>query len=132
MATRFYEIMPVLSPDSRWLAYISDESGRFEIYVFPFPNTGSGKWAVSTEGGQSPKWARSGKELFYARFRPDGTGDIVAVPISTSPMFSAGRPSVVLRSALSGSLTATSQFDVAPDGRRFLVMHKSLRRLPTN
>jgi serine/threonine-protein kinase len=130
VATRFSEAFPALSPDGRWLAYMSDESGRFEIYVVPFPNTGAGKWAVSTEGGRYPKWARSGKELFYSQFRPDGTGDIVAVPVSTSPVFSAGRPAVVLRSALSGSSTATSEFDVAPDGRRFLVMHKVAAETP--
>jgi len=62
--SRFNERYPEFSPDGRWLAYASDESGRFEVYVQPFPR-GGGKWQVSSEGGCAPLWARNGKQLFY-------------------------------------------------------------------
>ena len=65
VASPFNERIPKLSPDGRWLAYSSDESGRQEIYVRPFPNTGDAKWQVSTNGGYFPMWAHSGGELFY-------------------------------------------------------------------
>ena len=55
----------IVSPDGRWLAYESDSSGRFEIYVRPFPNVGAGQWLISTAGGTRPLWAPNGQELFY-------------------------------------------------------------------
>ena len=63
---RFNEGGPVFSPDGHWLAYISDESGRPEIYVKPYPGPG-GKWLISTEGGTEPAWNRNGRELFFRR-----------------------------------------------------------------
>ena len=64
LRTRFDEAEPKFSPDGRWLAYISDESGRYEIYVQPYPGPG-GKWQISTEGGTEPVWNPNGRELFY-------------------------------------------------------------------
>jgi Tol biopolymer transport system component len=64
LRTRFNEWSPKLSPDGRWLAYVSDESGRSEISVRPFPDPG-GKFAISTDGGSEPRWSRDGRELFY-------------------------------------------------------------------
>jgi Tol biopolymer transport system component len=64
-ASKFDEYAPALSPDGRWVAYVSIESGREEVYVRPFPNTGDARWQVSTEGGSAPAWSHSGKELFY-------------------------------------------------------------------
>ena len=64
IATRAVEWQSTLSPDDRWLAYQSDESGRIEVYVRPFPNVDAGKWLVSTDGGGSPVWSRNGGELF--------------------------------------------------------------------
>jgi Tol biopolymer transport system component len=63
--TDFREMNAEISPDSRWLAYQSNESGRDEIYVVPFPNVTAGKWQVSASGGMWPLWARNGQELFY-------------------------------------------------------------------
>ena len=65
LQTKFDERNGIVSPDGRWLAYESNSSGSFEIYVRPFPNVGGGQWQVSTAGGRQPLWARSGKELFY-------------------------------------------------------------------
>ena len=68
LRTPFNETAPRFSPDGRWLAYISDESGRFEIYVQPYPGPG-GKWQISTEGGTEPVWNPNGRELFYRSWR---------------------------------------------------------------
>ncbi len=86
VSTTFAEIQPEISPDGHWLAYASDESGRPEIYVQPFPNVSSGRWQVSTAGGTRPAWARSGMELFYGAL----DGSIQAVPVQTGASFSYG------------------------------------------
>ena len=86
LRTPFNEEAPRFSPDGHWLAYISDESGRYEIYVQPYPGPG-GKWQISTEGGTEPVWNRNGRELFYR------SGDkMMAVDIATQPSFAAGKP----------------------------------------
>jgi serine/threonine-protein kinase len=76
VATGYDETSPAVSPDGRWLAYTSDESGRPEVYVRPFPNTNDGRWLVSAGGGQEPVWAHSGRELFYR-----GSGDLMVVEV---------------------------------------------------
>jgi len=91
LRTGFNESVPQFSPDGRWLAYISDESGRFEIYVQPYPGPG-GKWQISTEGGTEPVWNRNGRELFYR-----SGGRMMAVDIATQPGFAAGKPGCSLR-----------------------------------
>ena len=86
LRTPFNESAPRFSPDGRWLAYVSDESGRYEIYVQPYPGPG-GKWQISTEGGTEPVWNPNGRELFYR------SGDkMMAVDIATQPGFAAGKP----------------------------------------
>jgi serine/threonine-protein kinase len=106
------------SPDGRWLAYVSDESGRPEIYVQPFPGPG-GKWQISTDGGSEPAWNPNGRELFYR------TGDsMMAVPVTTQPSFSAGRPTELFKGTYLAStfpLTGTT-YDVTRDGQRFLMI----------
>ena len=83
-ATEFY---PALSPDGRWLAYASNESGAFEIYVRPFPETASAKWQVSTAGGGEPTWARTGRELLYL----NGKSEMVSAEIQPGATFSVGK-----------------------------------------
>jgi hypothetical protein len=86
LRTPFNETAPQFSPDGRWLAYISDESGRDEIYVQPYPGPG-GKWEISTEGGTEPVWNPNGQELFYR------SGDkMMAVDVTTQLGFAAGKP----------------------------------------
>jgi eukaryotic-like serine/threonine-protein kinase len=115
LQTRFNEIAPQFSPDSRWLAYASDESGRYEIYVQPYPGPG-GKWQISTEGGTEPVWARNG-ELFYRN------GDkLMVVETNTRSNFSAGNPKVVLEGHYASYQTMPS-YDVTPDGQRFLFLN---------
>jgi len=122
LATQFNETRPELSPDGRWLAYESDESGRLEVYVQPFPGPG-GKWQVSTDGGRYLHWARNGKELFYL----SGTR-LMAVEVATSPTFRAGTPKPLFDAPFLRFPSGQGPwFDVAPDGRRFLMAKRPER-----
>ncbi len=110
LVTPFSESEGRLSPDGKWFAYRSDESGRKEVYVQPFPPTGA-KWQVSVGGGETPRWRADGKELFYVA--PDYMRK--AVEIKAAPGFEAGVPKDLFKTPNSwGS-------DVSPDGQRFLV-----------
>ena len=102
-----------ISPDGRWIAYDSDESGKSEVYVRPCPE-GAGKWQISAAGGGNPVWRRDGKELYYLSL----DFKIMAVPISTSPTFRAGAPSPLFTIHPG----AGQPFDVSADGKRFLVL----------
>jgi len=113
----FDEANAEISPDGRWLVYQSNESGRAEIYVRPFPDVGSGRWQISTDGGTRPVWARTGRELFY--YIPPGT--IMAVPIELRPSFDAGTPRALFTADYPAQL-AHRPYDVSPDGQRFLMI----------
>ncbi len=82
------DLFPTVSPDGRWLAYASDESGRFEIYVRPFPDTRTAKRQVSVAGGTEPRWSRDGREgvpkTLFADVSPDGKRFLLARPIGTN------------------------------------------------
>jgi Tol biopolymer transport system component/predicted Ser/Thr protein kinase len=110
----FDELQGVFSPDGRWLAYASNESGRFEIYVQPFPGPG-GKWQISTSGGTQPRWARGGKELFF--LAPGGK--IMSVEIQTSSIVEAGTPQVLFSTVLKNA--PGPPYDVSSDGQRILL-----------
>jgi serine/threonine-protein kinase len=119
LRTPFNESTPRFSPDGRWLAYISDESGRFEIYVQPYPGPG-GKWQISTEGGAEPVWNPNGRELFYR------SGDkMMAVDIATQPSFASGKPRMLFEGQYSPAPGTTPNYDVSPDGQRFLMIKPS-------
>src|SRR5439155_12260300 len=114
LRTPFVEAAPTFSPDGRRLAYVSNESGRFEIYVQPFAGPG-GRWPISTEGGSEPVWARNGREIFYRN-----GGKMMVVDITTQPGFSAGAPRLLFEGPyVRGAWTP--YYDVAPDGQRFLM-----------
>ena len=110
----FDESNPAVSPDGRWIAYESNESGRIEVYIQAFPER-SGKWQISTEGGTVPLWGPNGRELFYRN-----GDDMMRVPLETSPSFAPGRPEVLF----SGNYFAFSAraYDISPDGERFLMV----------
>ncbi len=109
------ERIPVFSPDDRFVAYVSSESGRSEIYVRPFPE-GRGKWQVSINGGTQPRWSRDGKELFYVE------GDqLMAVSVSTAQGFSPGTPKLLFRDRWLRSSYPKQRYDVSADGRRFVL-----------
>jgi protease II len=106
------------SSDGKWLAYASNESGRWEIYVTSFPDA-HGKWQVSTSGGDQPKWRSDGKELFY--FSPESK--LMAVSVTTGTHFDAGTPTVLFQ-ANPREMVATSEhvtYDIGKDGQRFLI-----------
>jgi Tol biopolymer transport system component len=109
------EMAGAFSPDGHWLAYASDESGRFEIYVMKFPAEPGVKWQVSTAGGAEPRWRRDGRELFYVG--PDGR--VMAVSVATGADFEVGKPQAVFVASLKNA--AGARYDVAPDGQRFLL-----------
>jgi hypothetical protein len=106
-----------ISPDGRWLVYQSDESGRSEIYVRPFPDVQGGRWQVSRAGGTRPVWARSGHELFYLA----SGGTVMAVPIESTSGFRAGDPSKLFAGPYFTEFSGSS-YDVSPDGQRFLMI----------
>jgi serine/threonine-protein kinase len=121
LVTPATEGAPRFSPDGRFIAYVSDESGRPEIYVQPYPGPG-GKWQISTDGGIEPLWNPTGRELFY-RIR----NRVMAVPITTQPTFSAGRPSMLFEGEyLASPFPATGvTYDVTRDGQRFLMVKET-------
>ena len=109
------------SPDGRWMAYTSNESGLSEIYVIPFPPTpNGGRWMVSRGGGVQPRWRHDGRELFY--ISPDWT--MMAVPVSTTLVFQAGTPQALFHTDMvdTGIRTGPMSWDIAPDGKRFLII----------
>jgi serine/threonine-protein kinase len=115
--TMFGERNAEIAPDGRWLAYESNESGREEIYVRPFPDVSGGRWQVSTGGGRMPLWSRNGQELFYGS--PDGA--LMGVRIEPGPSWHSSTSARILQGHIAYSGFGRA-FDVAPDGRRFLMI----------
>jgi dipeptidyl aminopeptidase/acylaminoacyl peptidase len=114
LQTSFNEVLGRFSPDGRWIANVSNESGREEVYVVPFPGPG-GKWQISTVGGRAPLWTRGGREIVY---QAPGN-EIMAVEVRSAPTFQAGIPRSLFKAHL--QTPPGRQFDVTPDGERFLV-----------
>ena len=117
--TQSSEVQGVVSPDGRWIAYASDESGRYEIYVQRFPDASTDqKTPVSTGGGLQPRWSKDGRELFYLR----ADGMLVSVAVRTRPTFEPGKVTPLFKTKLPTSLNAY-RMDYVPagDGQRFLM-----------
>ncbi len=119
LVTEFDEDNGEISPDGRWLAYEADASGRFEIYVQPFPDVDAGRWQISTTGGTRPLWGPDGRELFYLT-----EARVMGVTVETAAGFSAGTPTLVVEEPYYGPQFATPgrTYDVSPDGQRFLML----------
>jgi len=116
LRTPFNESSPRFSPDGRWLAYISDESGRYEVYVQPYPGPG-GKWQISTEGGTEPTWNPNGRELFFRN------GDkMMTVNIAAQSGFSASKPRMLFEGPYVPSPATATNYSISPDGQRFLML----------
>jgi len=113
----FNEQDAAFSPDGRWLAYSSNESGNIEVYVRPFPGPG-GKWQISTGGGFFPKWSRSSKELFY---RTTDQKIMVATYTAAGDSFHADKSQLWSPGQFSAR-GPYSNFDVHPDSKRFAVL----------
>jgi len=112
-----------ISPDSRWIAYQSNESGSFQVYVRPFPKVDEGRWQISPAGGTRPMWARNGRELFFL----DGNDHLTSVPVLTNAAtFAAGAPTQILKTRYYPGWTSRGfdlrAFDISADGKRFLMI----------
>ena len=107
----------MFSPDGRWIAYQSDESGRYEVYVRPFPGPGE-KWQVSTGGGTLPLWSRDGRELYFES--PD-TRIMVADCMVQASTFASGKPRPWSETPIR-DIGGISNYGLAPDGKRFAVV----------
>jgi eukaryotic-like serine/threonine-protein kinase len=119
-----YTSAPCFSPDGRWIAYTSNESGRTEIYVRPYPGPG-GKWQISTEGGTEPLWNPRGRELFYRNGRK-----MMAVDYTAQPSFSAGKPRMLFQGPYTITPRSATDYDVSPDGQRFLMLKPAAEQAP--
>jgi hypothetical protein len=114
------EYAPALSPDGRWLAYVSDESGRAEVYVRPFPAVNDGKWQVSTTGGNEPVWAHSGRELFYR----NGANQLMAAAIALGSRLAIGEQHALFDAGQFAAEGIHADYAVSPDDRRFLMIRQ--------
>jgi serine/threonine-protein kinase len=120
--TMYREANGELAPNGRWLAYQSDESGRDEIYVRPFPDVSGGRWQVSTSGGRTPLWARTGRELFYRSL----DGAVMGVQVQSGPGWRSGPPAQILPPRYyDGTGLIGRTFDISSDGQRFLMIKES-------
>jgi len=117
------EAFPEFSPDGHWLAYCSNESGRLEVYVRPFPEPGR-LWQISHQGGSEPLWLPNGKQLFYRL-----ENQVWVVDIQTKPAFSASRPRLLFVLPECAMAAPIRGWDISPDGQRFL-MEKEYERKP--
>jgi Tol biopolymer transport system component len=122
VASRFSDIEPALSPDGRWLAYVSDETGKPQVYVQPFPGPGI-RQHVSIDSGREPLWARDGRTLYYLAPNPASPGGhiVMAVPITSGTTFTPGKPKPLFPTRYGGT-TPVRGYDIATDGR-FLMVH---------
>jgi eukaryotic-like serine/threonine-protein kinase len=118
--TMYRESNPEISPNGRWIAYESQESGANQVYVRPFPNVDAGHWLVSTTGGSRPVWARNGRELFYLA---EASNRLTVVPVQTDGQtFIASSPAKVFDNGVTAFASPSRGFDIAPDGQRFLII----------
>ena len=104
------------SPNDRFIAYVSDETGRREVYVRPFPKS-QGQVKISTNAGQAPIWSRDETELFYREGR-----NVMSVPVSIDSEFQAGTPELVLSGNFATDPTGHAGYDVMPDGQSFVMI----------
>ena len=117
----YTEFQPQISPDGKWMAYVSSESGNREIYVRPFPDVDKGRWQVSKDGGDSPLWSPDGKELFYRK-----NDEVIAVSVETEPIFKTVKSETLFqKNYVSRTGQHFTPWDIHPDGKRFLMMKES-------
>jgi len=120
VATPFEEFSPALSPDGRWIAYVSDQSRRPEVYVRPFPETATARWQVSAAGGLEPIWGHGGRELYYR----NGAGDLVVATITSRPTFRVVSQRTLFPASRLYAEGFHQTYAVAPDGRFLFVEGK--------
>jgi serine/threonine-protein kinase len=119
----YLETQPRLSPDGKWIAYVTNESGQtnIEVYVRPFPEVNKGRWQISTNGGTAPLWSPNGRELYYLS---EEDGGVTVVPVETGETFRAGTPKKLFSRTpyWGGGNTPGTAWDISPDGKRFLML----------
>jgi hypothetical protein len=116
---KFNNVQPKISPNGKWMAYGSNESGKMEVFVRPFPEVNKGRWQVSTGGGSAPLWSPNGRELLYLT----DENAVMATPVETEPNFSPGTPKVLFQSVYAPSNSSSgTPWDISPDGKRFLMI----------
>lgn len=119
LVTQYNERAPRISPDGRWLAYISNETGLDEVYVDSLPKRGR-KWTISSDGGTEPVWSSDGRELFYRQ------GDLMmVVDVVLGPEFSAGKPRLLFEGRFDVGVIGNPDYDVTTDGQRFLMLKRN-------
>jgi hypothetical protein len=119
LQTPFDEREGIVSPDGRWLAFESNSSGSYEIYVRPFPNVDDGQWRISTAGGARPLWARNGKELFYV----GADGALISVAVEPKGATWNNRtPTKLFERRYYTGVNSGRSYDVSSDGQRFLML----------
>ncbi len=118
-ASQFDEGAGAVSPDGRWMAYVTNETGAFQVVVQPFPDPSGGKWQISMNGGAHPRWRQDSRELYYVA----PNGDLVAVSIAQGNTFSVGSSTVLFRTrfAYTGQPQGTAPYAVRADGQGFLM-----------
>jgi len=122
VATKSTEYNPVVSPDGKWLAYVSNETGQLEVYVVPFPEAGSSKWQVSTAGGTVPRWSRRGDEIFFL----DPQSNMISARVTTVPTFGLqGQTRLFSASEYVRAAISRRSYDVSADGQRFLMVQRA-------
>jgi serine/threonine-protein kinase len=127
LRSKFDAPTPRFSPNGRWLAWISDESGRYEVYVQPYSGPGV-TVQISQGGGTEPAWNPNGRELFYRNQGFGGQGRMMAVDIAAEPGFTAGDPRMLFERAYLGSPSKeVTNYDVSADGQRFLMVKAPVR-----
>jgi hypothetical protein len=118
-----------ISPDGRWFAYATNDSGMYQIVVQSFPDLNGGKWQVTAQGGIEPKWRADGRELFYLAL----DGKLMAVPVKSGRMFEAGTPAPLFQTPLGVSRTQAPRdrrYDVAADGRFLIAVPEGAAAAP--
>ena len=104
------------------MAYVSNETGAYQVNVVPFPESGTSKWQISTRGGTAPRWSNGGGEIFYI----DGESNFVSARVATAPSFSVGESTVLFNSAgFVSEGVSRRNYDVSPDDRRFLMIRRA-------
>ena len=118
----FSDVEPALSPDGRWLAYVSDESGQPQVYVQPFPGPVT-RHQISTSGGREPLWARDGRTLYYLVPRPPAIGGhaVMAVPVTSGTRLTWEKPKLLFHTQY-GGITPVRGYDIAKDGRFLMAL----------
>jgi Tol biopolymer transport system component len=122
IASPHSEYSPAVSPDGKWLAYVSNETGRYDVYVTPLANPNEAKWAISTAGGSAPRWSHRGDELFYY----DAQSNLVAARVTTTPAIAVQTTRVLFNASDFVQISVSRRnYDVAADDQRFLMVQRA-------